>query len=93
VTFLSQLKSTLLYSLVGDHRSEGRSFARKTRVWKITHEKKRKEKKRKEKKRKGQNSRSSPTFYSYLSTCCFECPWKGLHTYPATRCRFCQRCV
>jgi len=38
VTFLSQLKSTLLYSLVGDHRSEGRSFARKTRVWKITHE-------------------------------------------------------
>jgi len=31
VTFLSQLKSTLLYSLVGDHRSEGRSFARKTR--------------------------------------------------------------
>jgi hypothetical protein len=39
VTFLSQLKSTLLYSLVGDHRSEGRSFARKTRVRKITHEK------------------------------------------------------
>ena len=39
MTFLSQLKSTLLYSLVGDHRSEGRSFARKTRVRKITHEK------------------------------------------------------
>jgi hypothetical protein len=39
VTFLSQLKSTLLYSLVGDHRSEGRSCARKTRVRKITHEK------------------------------------------------------
>jgi hypothetical protein len=39
VTFLSQLKSTILYSLVGDHRSEGRSFARKTRVRKITHEK------------------------------------------------------
>lgn len=31
MTFMSQLKSTLLYSLVGDHRSEGPSFARKTK--------------------------------------------------------------
>ena len=69
MTFLSQLKSTLLYSLVGDHRSEGRSFARKTFersptkwsrlpcLWPLL-------------------------FYSYLSTCCFEFEKAYTHTLP-----------